>query len=904
METDVFISNTLTLPHLYGLKRFSRNKKGFRCKTSVINYEKESDTFVETVYRNSDSIPDDCHNGKKVIIIAVESIVKKDFIFNFLSDMKESYVVELYLKALKHYFFRLKSHSPFFTRDPALLRGDRLRCQLVKSSRGLGFTIVGGDDNVDEFLQIKSVVPNGPAWTDGLLKTGDVLVYVNETCVLGFTHADMVSMFQSIQSGETVNLEVCRGYPLPFDPDDPNTEIVTTVAVTSPDQGDWANELERQRFAANSTNPVDVQSMPDLSANSQGSVSGANIVNRPGSADLLDYGKNDDVFDSPPKSNGNLRQEDIATVPITKGGMGFGFTIADSAYGQKVKKILDRPRCKTLQEGDILVEINGVSVRGMSHSEVVQVLKECSRGQEANITIQRGHTVSQGSSSSPIKNKYKSKKDSDSMKPKSGFLFRSKTPTAELYASASREKENLPNRPKTPIVDTRNMRSKTPTSLAGGGTPFQRNDITRASLGGSANASNSYYNSMLDQMNGMHMSNGQNMNQHQVDAVHHLQQQQFQRSKSPGNELENGYQGYQSSMQPQGQYGQYNGYQQTIPNSQQYNPAVEYNHQNYVQYPMPSGNPQVAGYPADTFQEPGYGYTSASGGINYSPSGAYRSGGGYRAGSLPRGNQNTYPNNAILARKESTSFEHSEPLPGGLTRWPRPERRPNIPHVTPNSMANTEWVEMSVALQRQDSGFGFRIVGGTEESSQVSIGHIVPDGAADVDGRLFSGDEIVAVDNVNVLNASHHQVVGLMGAAAQSGQVTITVRRRIYQQEFHQFHGNCSSFANNCAISGWQCWKHSFSPVQSTYNTRKICFCGVSLSKCDPAKETKFDCRQHREQCCNKQPEAFRQLRRDAKYVVANVKNCEWAPHWPGQSKHSNSTDGCKTKKPGQSANC
>jgi hypothetical protein len=54
--------------------------------------------------------------------------------------------------------------------------------------------------------------------------------------VLGFTHHDMVTMFQSISSGESVNLEVCRGYPLPFDPDDPNTEIVTTVAVTSPDQ--------------------------------------------------------------------------------------------------------------------------------------------------------------------------------------------------------------------------------------------------------------------------------------------------------------------------------------------------------------------------------------------------------------------------------------------------------------------------------------------------------------------------------------------------------------------------------------------------------------------------------------------------------------------------------------------
>lgn len=44
----------------------------------------------------------------------------------------------------------------------------------------------------------------------------------------------MVSVFQSIAPGETVKLEVCRGYPLPFDPNDPNTEVVTTVAVSAP----------------------------------------------------------------------------------------------------------------------------------------------------------------------------------------------------------------------------------------------------------------------------------------------------------------------------------------------------------------------------------------------------------------------------------------------------------------------------------------------------------------------------------------------------------------------------------------------------------------------------------------------------------------------------------------------
>merc|ERR1719192_1748498 len=112
-----------------------------------------------------------------------------------------------------------------------------------------------------------------------------------------------------------------------------------------------------------------------------------------------------------------LNPNDLVTIPIVKGGMGFGFTIADSAYGQKVKKILDRPRCKNLNEGDILVEINTNNVRNMSHNEVVQVLKDCTRGQEAAITIQRGILTS------PSKNKFKKKDDGGNMKPKSGFLF-------------------------------------------------------------------------------------------------------------------------------------------------------------------------------------------------------------------------------------------------------------------------------------------------------------------------------------------------------------------------------------------------------------------------------------------------------------------------------------------------
>merc|ERR1719308_704675 len=141
----------------------------------------------------------------------------------------------------------------------------------------------------------------------------------------------------------------------------------------------------------------------------------------------------------------------------------------------------------------------------MSHSEVVQVLKDCPRGQEAAITIQRGVQLT-----SPTKNKFKKNKEEGQLRPKSGFLFRSKTPTAELFAT--QEKEVVPMRPKTPIVDTRNMSQK---SWSGDrdhfnqqannqtSSPFSRNDLTRASLGGNRAVQGSNIGNGSD-MNNMH----------------------------------------------------------------------------------------------------------------------------------------------------------------------------------------------------------------------------------------------------------------------------------------------------------------------------------------------------------------------------------------------------------------
>ena len=75
---------------------------------------------------------------------------------------------------------------------------------------------------------------------------------------------------------------------------------------------------------------------------------------------------------------------------MVKGANGFGFTIADSNQGQRIKQIMDAGRCQDLKEGDLLVEINSFNLQGCSHNEVVNMLKSFPRDTEAEIIVRRG----------------------------------------------------------------------------------------------------------------------------------------------------------------------------------------------------------------------------------------------------------------------------------------------------------------------------------------------------------------------------------------------------------------------------------------------------------------------------------------------------------------------------------
>ncbi|KAK5895255.1 hypothetical protein CesoFtcFv8_011864 [Champsocephalus esox] len=103
---------------------------------------------------------------------------------------------------------------PEFTELPSQLKGYSIHTRLSKGPRGFGFNIVGGS-RPREFLQVYSVTPGGPP----ALSTADILVYINDSCVLGRSHKEVVEMLKTVQMGQSVDVVLRRGYPMLYNPD-------------------------------------------------------------------------------------------------------------------------------------------------------------------------------------------------------------------------------------------------------------------------------------------------------------------------------------------------------------------------------------------------------------------------------------------------------------------------------------------------------------------------------------------------------------------------------------------------------------------------------------------------------------------------------------------------------------
>uniref|UniRef100_A0A8C8CLB9 Uncharacterized protein n=1 Tax=Oncorhynchus tshawytscha TaxID=74940 RepID=A0A8C8CLB9_ONCTS len=107
-----------------------------------------------------------------------------------------------------------KNQLPGFTDQPGELRGFSIHICLSKGPGGFGFNIVGGS-RAREFLQVYSIMPGGP----GALNTADILVYINDVCVLGTSHKEVVEMLKAVAVGHSVDMVLRRGYPMLYNTD-------------------------------------------------------------------------------------------------------------------------------------------------------------------------------------------------------------------------------------------------------------------------------------------------------------------------------------------------------------------------------------------------------------------------------------------------------------------------------------------------------------------------------------------------------------------------------------------------------------------------------------------------------------------------------------------------------------
>ncbi|XP_026516806.1 membrane-associated guanylate kinase, WW and PDZ domain-containing protein 3 isoform X3 [Terrapene carolina triunguis] len=131
----------------------------------------------------------------------------------------------------------------------------------------------------------------------------------------------------------------------------------------------------------------------------------------------------------------------------------------------------------------------------------------------------------------------------------------------------------------------------------------------------------------------------------------------------------------------------------------------------------------------------------------------------------------------------SDSIPQPMPFPPAAVRSGSPKLDPSEVYLKSKTIfedkpPNTK--DLDVFLRKQESGFGFRVLGGDGPDQSIYIGAIIPLGAAEKDGRLRAADELMCIDGISIKGKSHKQVLDLMTGAARNGQVLLTVRRKIF----------------------------------------------------------------------------------------------------------------------------
>uniref|UniRef100_A0A668W605 Multiple PDZ domain crumbs cell polarity complex component n=1 Tax=Oreochromis aureus TaxID=47969 RepID=A0A668W605_OREAU len=250
---------------------------------------------------------------------------------------------------------------------------------LTKNTQGLGITIAGyvGDKNSEPSgIFVKSITKDSTVDQDGRIHVGDQIIAVDGVNIQGYTNQQAVEVLR--HTGQTVHLKLIRRGFRPDEIPPVAAPIVTVLppSTTIPTTTTVMKELELERKKAEEAAEDEKQ----LHTKSEGSdVSPA--------TDQLTEDKHEPSL-TPFEEEELMKKwqeilgpsnEVVAQVEKFTENSGLGISLEANSGHHYIRSVLPEGpvgRCGKLFSGDELLEVNGISLIGESHKEVVRILKE------------------------------------------------------------------------------------------------------------------------------------------------------------------------------------------------------------------------------------------------------------------------------------------------------------------------------------------------------------------------------------------------------------------------------------------------------------------------------------------------------------------------------------------------
>ncbi|XP_023201905.1 multiple PDZ domain protein isoform X3 [Xiphophorus maculatus] len=257
---------------------------------------------------------------------------------------------------------------------------------LSKNTQGLGITIAGyvGDKNSEPSgIFVKSITKDSAVDQDGRIHVGDQIIAVDGVNIQGCTNQQAVEVLR--HTGQTVHLKLIRRGFRPDDEEEPPTVTpivsILSPSATIPTTATIMKELELDRSTAQQPTHAAVVAQKQFQTTGEGSdvSSAVDHLTKDKHGPKLTPTEEDELMKKWQEILGPNNEVVVAQVEKFTENSGLGISLEASGGHHYIRSVLPEGpvgRCTKLFSGDELLEVNGISLIGETHKEVVRILKE------------------------------------------------------------------------------------------------------------------------------------------------------------------------------------------------------------------------------------------------------------------------------------------------------------------------------------------------------------------------------------------------------------------------------------------------------------------------------------------------------------------------------------------------